>query len=134
MRNLPGNGRQKPRIDGVHWFLAAVMLMGLPLIGIIAAGRDPRPYLQFPPTTRYVQHADFSWAWFALAWSSARSTASRLVLLKENSSDRGSVSGGRGLTWGAGQTIVQTNWSIMVSLSSELLLEELVTAGNRGQH
>jgi hypothetical protein len=40
------------------------MLAGLPLLGIAAAGRDPTPYLEFPPLTRYVQHAGFSWAWF----------------------------------------------------------------------
>ena len=45
--------------------ILTLMLIGLPLIGIIAEGRDPSPYLQFPPTTRYVHHAGFSWAWFA---------------------------------------------------------------------
>ena len=41
------------------------MIAGLPLLGIIAAGRDPRVYLEFPPLTVYVRHAGFSWAWFA---------------------------------------------------------------------
>jgi hypothetical protein len=40
------------------------LLVALPLLGIIAAGRDPRPYLQFPPLTGFVQHAGFSWTWF----------------------------------------------------------------------
>ena len=34
------------------------------MAGIIAAGRDPSPYLEIPPTTRFVQHAGFSWGWF----------------------------------------------------------------------
>ncbi|VTR68727.1 conserved membrane hypothetical protein [Desulfosarcina cetonica] len=42
----------------------ATMLVGLPLIGIIAAGHDPRPYLEMPPVTRFVRHAGFSWPWF----------------------------------------------------------------------
>ena len=48
----------------LRWSLFALMLAGLPLIGIIAAGRDPAPYLEMPPVTRYVAHAGFSWAWF----------------------------------------------------------------------
>ncbi len=40
------------------------MLVGLPLSGIIATGHDPAPYLEMPPTTRYVRHAHFSWTWF----------------------------------------------------------------------
>jgi hypothetical protein len=48
----------------LRWSLLVMMLAGLPLLGIIAAGRDPAPYLEMPPTTRYVEHAGFSWAWF----------------------------------------------------------------------
>jgi hypothetical protein len=47
------------------WAFSALMLAGLPLLGIIAAGHDPRVFLEFPPTTVYVQHAGFSWGWFA---------------------------------------------------------------------
>ncbi|MFO7715631.1 hypothetical protein [Desulfosarcina sp.] len=42
----------------------ALLLVGLPLLGVIAAGRDPAPYLEIPPVTRYVAHAGFSWSWF----------------------------------------------------------------------
>ncbi|WP_319406371.1 hypothetical protein [uncultured Desulfosarcina sp.] len=48
----------------MRWSLFVLMLMGLPLMGIMAAGRDPAPYLEMPPVTRYVAHAGFSWAWF----------------------------------------------------------------------
>jgi len=41
------------------------MLIGVPLVGIIISGRDLGPYLEFPPQTRYVRHAGFSWPWFA---------------------------------------------------------------------
>jgi hypothetical protein len=48
----------------LRWFLFVLMLAGLPLLGIIAFGRDPAPYLEIPPTTRFVRHAGFSWTWF----------------------------------------------------------------------
>ena len=44
--------------------LTALLLIALPLAGIIGSGRDPAPYLQMPPVTGYVHHADFSWPWF----------------------------------------------------------------------
>jgi hypothetical protein len=46
------------------WALFALLLIGLPLLGIIAAGTDPAPYLEMPPTTRHMQHAGFAWGWF----------------------------------------------------------------------
>ncbi len=48
----------------IQWSLLALMLIGLPLLGIIAGGRDPAPFLEMPPTTRSVEHAGFSWPWF----------------------------------------------------------------------
>jgi len=48
----------------LRWSFFVLMLVGLPLMGIIAAGRDPSPYLEMPPVTRYVTHAGFSWPWF----------------------------------------------------------------------
>lgn len=48
----------------LRWSLFSLLLVGLPLLGIVVAGRDPMPYLEFPPLTRYVEHAAFSWAWF----------------------------------------------------------------------
>ena len=44
--------------------LLAVMLLGLPLIGSLAAGLPISRYIEFPPQTRYVQHAPFSWLAF----------------------------------------------------------------------
>jgi len=40
------------------------MLLGLPLLGIVLAGKPVGPYLEFPPKTHYVEHAPFSWAAF----------------------------------------------------------------------
>ena len=41
------------------------MLLGLPMLGVRMAGLPVARYLQFPPKTRYVSHAPFSWAAFA---------------------------------------------------------------------
>ncbi|MBT8339914.1 MAG: hypothetical protein HKP58_19970 [Desulfatitalea sp.] len=45
--------------------IMALMLVGLPLIGIYLSGTQVAPFLKFPPLTRYVQHAPFSWPYFA---------------------------------------------------------------------
>lgn len=54
------------RSNIAQWGLMAAMLLGLPLTGILVAGREIGPYLQFPPLTRYVDHAPFSWRIFML--------------------------------------------------------------------
>jgi hypothetical protein len=41
------------------------MLVGLPIAGVVLAGRPVSSYLEFPPLTRYVEHADFSRTVFA---------------------------------------------------------------------
>jgi hypothetical protein len=40
------------------------VLIGLPLVGIVLAGKPLSLYLEFPPVTRYVDHPAFSWAAF----------------------------------------------------------------------
>lgn len=40
------------------------MLLGFPLIGIVLAGLPVQKYLEFPPYSRYVLHAPFSWEVF----------------------------------------------------------------------
>jgi hypothetical protein len=47
-----------------RWLTIAVMMILLPLLGIVAAGRELKPYLEFPPLTRYLPHAGFSRPWF----------------------------------------------------------------------
>ena len=46
--------------------ILTVLLLGLPMLGAISIGRPISFYLEFPPHTRYVQHASFSWSAFAL--------------------------------------------------------------------
>ena len=40
------------------------MLLGLPVLGVMLAGHPLSRYLEFPPQTRYVQPAPFSWKVF----------------------------------------------------------------------
>lgn len=42
----------------------AAMLIGLPLLGVWLAGKPIGVYFEFPPQTRFVTHAAFSWAAF----------------------------------------------------------------------
>jgi hypothetical protein len=46
-------------------FILAVMLLGLPLLGVILADFPVQKYLEFPPRSQYVHHAPFSWNVFA---------------------------------------------------------------------
>jgi hypothetical protein len=41
-----------------------LLLLGLPPLGIWLVGKPVEQYLEFPPLTRYVQHAGFSWMGF----------------------------------------------------------------------
>lgn len=42
------------------------MLLGLPLLGLTLSGLPVERYLEFPPETRYVKHAAFSWTAFSM--------------------------------------------------------------------
>ena len=44
----------------LKFIILASMLLGLPLLGVLLAGYPIAPYLEFPPQTRYVEHAPFS--------------------------------------------------------------------------
>src|SRR5210317_1521824 len=60
-----------PKIKGViHFLLKFVilggMLLGLPLTGVYLAGYPVDRYLEFPPQTRYIDHAPFSWPAFTI--------------------------------------------------------------------
>ena len=46
------------------FLLLAGMLIGLPLLGVWLAGLPVNAYFEFPPQTRFVRYAPFSWAAF----------------------------------------------------------------------
>ncbi len=44
--------------------VSSVLLLGLPLLGVVLAGQALTLYLAFPPVSRQVKHAPFSWLAF----------------------------------------------------------------------
>jgi hypothetical protein len=46
--------------------MLAVMLLGLPLLGIHLANMPLAPFLEFPPLTQHVEHAPFIWPVFII--------------------------------------------------------------------
>lgn len=48
----------------VQIILTFALLVGLPLLGVSLAGKPIGQFLEFPPTTRYVEQAAFSWTAF----------------------------------------------------------------------
>lgn len=48
----------------IRFGVLAGMLLGLPLLGIILKGLPLSRYMEFPPQTRYIDHAPFSWPVF----------------------------------------------------------------------
>ena len=50
----------------IKFLILAVMLLGLPLLSVLAAGYPIGRYLEFPPQTRYVAYAPFSWPAFVV--------------------------------------------------------------------
>ncbi len=50
----------------ISLLIVALMLVGLPLLGVGLAGQPLAPYLEFPPLTRSVAHAPFSWPVFTI--------------------------------------------------------------------
>ena len=57
------------------------LLAGLPMLGAFLAGQPVSRYLEFPPANRYVQHAPFSWAAFALFGTLGLLVVAGLILL-----------------------------------------------------
>jgi hypothetical protein len=49
---------------GIKLGVMLVLLLGLPPLGVWLAGKSVSQYLEFPPLTRYVEHAGFSWIGF----------------------------------------------------------------------
>jgi hypothetical protein len=61
--------------------MLTALLIGLPILGATSTGHPMSLYLEFPPYTRYVQHAPFSWPAFALAGIGAFFTGALFVFL-----------------------------------------------------
>lgn len=56
----------KATTQAAQLIVTGLMLVGLPLVGMALSGRDIDAYLTFPPLTRQVDHAPFSWWMFGI--------------------------------------------------------------------
>jgi len=61
--------------------MLTTLLIGLPIIGATSTGHPMALYLEFPPHTRYVQHAPFSWPAFAFVGTGELLTAAVFIFL-----------------------------------------------------
>jgi len=59
---IPGLSGMKKTV--FKFSLLAMMLLGLPMLGIILTNKEIATYLEFPPHSAYVEHAPFSWPVF----------------------------------------------------------------------
>ena len=49
-----------------RWVAMGTMLIGLPPAGVLLRGGSLAPYCEFPPQSRFIAHAPFSWVAFGL--------------------------------------------------------------------
>ena len=83
----------------VKVILLVLLLVGLPLLGIVIVGQPLDRYLEFPPRTRYVQHAPFSWTVFLLlALFIVTSVGPILFRVMTSSHQRSTISSQRSLS------------------------------------
>jgi hypothetical protein len=61
--------------------ILTALLIGLPMLGATSTGHAISLYLEFPPHTRYVQHAPFSWSVFVLVATGALFAAAAFIFL-----------------------------------------------------
>jgi len=57
---------EQPEISASYLAIVVSMLLtcALPIMGLLIGNRDITPFLEFPPRTRYVEQAPFSWGWW----------------------------------------------------------------------
>ena len=81
--------------------ILAIMLLGMPLLGVFLAGMPVSKFLDFPPKTRYVQHAAFSWTAFALYAASILACITPLIIrgVRIPSKPKNRLSQGRPFPW-----------------------------------
>jgi len=60
-----------PTRPSVYFLILSIMLIGLPVLGVWWHGADVTAYFEFPPRTRFVEHAPFSWPAFVLVATQA---------------------------------------------------------------
>jgi hypothetical protein len=53
-------------MNAARWIAMGLVLVGLPPVGVWLAGGSLAPYYEFPPRSRFIEHAPFSWIAFTL--------------------------------------------------------------------
>jgi hypothetical protein len=81
--------------------LTLSLLIGMPLVGVLVAGQPVHPYVEFPPQTRFVQQAPFSWTIFLGLSVLVAVTVGPVVLQVATSrvAERGSTNTTRAFPW-----------------------------------
>lgn len=95
--------------------VALPFLLGLPLAGVALSGGDVAAHLEFPPLTRYVQHAGFSWLAFGLTGALVGACVAPFVAAIVRASDIEPTAGVSGAfpAWGwLGIAIVAAAWAV----------------------
>ena len=96
--------------------ILTVLLLGLPLLGLWLHGVPLAPYLEFPPQTRLVVHAPFSWSLFLLTAVVGLSSLAGItwLLLRDRKADpamRTASLAGHWPWWGwVGLVLVAVGW------------------------
>lgn len=94
--------------------LAGVLTLALPLAGVATAGGDIARYFEFPPLTRYVAHAAFSWpVTFSMLLFTAACVAPFVLRIARTPPRPGSGTPARFPAWGyAGLALTGAGWVV----------------------
>lgn len=113
---MTGSRKQRSWHAGAGLGTGLLLCLLLPLVGVWLAGEPVGQYWEFPPLTRYVQHAPFSWPAFVLIGLAVAGLVAPLVagLVRGGRQVRGSEAGPTGAAfpvWGwAGLLLTGVAW------------------------
>jgi hypothetical protein len=92
---------------------AALVVWGAPLAGLALAGEPLEPYLEFPPRTRVLEHAPFSWLAFAVLALPALGAAGLYAVALSRAKPRREVPAQRFPGWGwIGLGLAALGWTL----------------------
>jgi len=92
---------------------AALIVWGAPLLGLALAGEPLEPFLEFPPRTKFVAHAPFSWLAFAVLCLPALAAAALYAAGLIRAQPRVAPGARRFPWWGwLGLALVAVGWTL----------------------
>ena len=98
-----------------RWAAMMIMLVGLPPLGVLLRGGSLAPYVEFPPRSRFINHAPFSWIVFSLIAVLAIASTAPLIkgLLRHGSASTRPTAFWPFPWWGwAGVTLGAAAWGL----------------------